>query len=303
MLSPLSDALFFYSMDSFAFYLRVLSVARYTAVGFISRNFFMDHSCIRHASLVGLLVLLGAGCGNTPPAQPNGSGIVGTNTQTEPANPSRGQTACDHEYYPLHPGYEVAYQSSFGPTGAYTLKVTDGAGDSVKLNLDFAGGTHSEQQYRCENGNLKSLGFVDLASLAQNGRATVETKSVDGYVLPRDIRVGSNWTTKFAVSMSIPVQTADSEPMKVDAEITIRQSVIGEERVTVPAGTFTALKVSSETFVKTSIPGQPALSGGGDDTPMVTATEWWVKGKGLVKSVTPMVGAQPITVEATDIKT
>lgn len=244
------------------------------------------------------IVILGAGCARSSPSDSAGTGTSPSNDRVQEIS-LRGP--CEHEYYPLKPGYKVDYRSSYTASdGGYTISVTDDGPASVLLRLIFRNGTRSEQKIVCENGGLKALGYVDLANASRDGRATVETISADGYLLPQNIQIGSDWTVVFKTRMKIPVPQANNGPMVLDANVSIRQRAVAEEIVTVPAGTFRALKVLSETFMDTE---SGRLFIGNGDGPVVRTSEWWVKGKGMVKSVTSFASAEGIVVEATSIQT
>jgi uncharacterized protein YaaW (UPF0174 family) len=75
--------------------------------------------------------------------------------------------------------------------------------------------------------------------------------------------------------------TASSTLSKpIDLNIEVRREVVGEETITVPAGTYQALRISAIT----KITGEKIIM------QSIQATEWWVSGVGLVKSIYPTGG-------------
>jgi len=253
----------------------------------------MNPKLVRATLVIGILILAGAGCQTR---------TAGTSTMpTIPGLPSVAVTSpCEHPYYPLKPGYEIAYQTKWGTNVSnYSEKVTAGGSDSVQLHLAFDGGTTSDQTIQCRDGKLQVMGYVDVASATQSKRANVTTKSVEGDFLPKDLRVGSEWTNKFEIEMDMS-QIAAGGLNKVEGTITTQRKVLGEEEVTVPAGTFKALKIQAETAIDTHLPG--VANGVTASIPKLVTTEWWVKGKGMVKSVMSMgAGQGDNTSEATRI--
>jgi len=254
----------------------------------------MNQNRVRASLILCALIFAGAGC------QRPSTG-VSTPSATAPTS-ARASSGCDHPYYPLKPGYEVAYQSSYNNNqGGYTIRVSPAEGNAVKLKLNFNQGTTSEQTISCADGNLKAMGYVDLASAMESRKATVETKNVEGYLLPKDMKVGSDWNAAFDVVMKMNIPEMERAGLgNIEGRITFHRKVIAEETVTVPAGTFQALKVEAETNIDTHAPGVP--DGPTATVPSIKTVEWWVKGKGMVKSVTPTSGlGNSITVEASRI--
>jgi len=267
------------------------------AIIFMSKTslIFMNHKFVRAGLVLPFCILFGAGCQRAAPT---------VSAPVAPPPPAvASASACDHPYYPLKPGYEVEYRSNYnGNAGGYTVSVDTGtAADNVKLKLRFNQGTTSDQIISCDGGNLKAMGYVDIASAVESRQVDVETKNVEGYLLPGDMHVGSDWTAAFDVVMKMNIPEMQRAGLgTVEGSIKFHRKVVGQESVTVPAGTFDALKVESETTIDTHAPGRP---GGPTATvPSIKTVEWWVKGKGMVKSVTPSAGlGGNITVEATRI--
>jgi hypothetical protein len=90
------------------------------------------------------------------------------------------------------------------------------------------------------------------------------TTSNEGITLPGDIQQGDDWSQTIGVKVSAGDQTMD---FIIDTTYT----ALGYETVTVPAGTFNALKIE-----------QSADMGGSEPT---IQTLWYVQDVGLVKSL------------------
>ncbi|MBP7134428.1 hypothetical protein KBA73_04400 [Patescibacteria group bacterium] len=261
------------------------------------------------------LVLLGAGCASSAPSaaptSADGSSSVPALVATRPGETGApAMSACAHPYYPLKQGYNVRYRiSSRDFQGApqvthYNQRVTSADANSVTLTTQFEDTTgattfSADQALRCDGGHLRATAYVDFSSQLMGGAAPAfrtETRNVTGDLLPADLQVGSDWTGSFAVTMTPANAAAENAPLGRGIDLTIRthRRVVGEETVTVPAGTYQALKIQAET-------GMDGIAGGSENTDLVT-TEWWVRGVGLVKSVFAAGGAMgDIVTEASSI--
>jgi hypothetical protein len=244
---------------------------------------------------VAALVLLGAGCGGSSAPTTTGTGAAAPAAQTG-SNLLGRTSACAHPYYPLRDGYSITYANRFqGGTSGYTMSVSDVTANQAKLTVEYQGGTRSEQTYVCNNGAIQASGYVDFAAGMTGASASAQTRSVEGELLPRDLRVGSSWNTRFVISMNmggVPGMGGD-----LNGTVSIRRTAEAQERVTVPAGTFQAIRVKSETDFRFD----PVAGAAPEAFPPLVSYEWWVEGKGLVK--TTMGGDQSIVSEATAINT
>lgn len=247
------------------------------------------------------VLMAGAGCSSSINVGRTPSGPAGTPSAT-PSAPTVAtaptNTGCANEYFPLEAGYRVTYsnQLSSGTSSTYTMKVTSVSGNRATVALDFDSGMHSDQVYECTNGNVQATGYVDLAAGMSGVRATAQTRSVSGQLIPQDVHVGSSWSSTFNITSSIAGM--EGVPARnIDATVTTQRTAETEEDVTVPAGTFHALKVRSSTSFAFggSAVGLPPLE-------PVVGYEWWVKGKGMVKTTSGLDG-QAISSVATTIVT
>ncbi len=133
---------------------------------------------------------------------------------------------------------------------------------------------------KCESdGSLTQTEYPSMTGFPANMK--IETLSYEGAAFPPAAKwlVGSSWTNKFKVKISVNM---GAKAMTESGTITIDSKINSEETIKVPAGTFTALKVTQ------TINQDMQMNLGGKSTPMkntITATSWYVKNVGLVKSV------------------
>lgn len=245
----------------------------------------------------GSLVLLGVGCrgGGNPPGSestepPAFFGGVAAPRERDPADStSPTGLGCNHEYYPLRLGYHIQYKVTFPPvegkdTSYYAFQVAQVKPDSVYVKASYMTDDEpvtSDIVYKCIDGSLQAAGYFDTAGKVMGGpdrnKFRIRTEIATGQFLPPRIARGDTWSAKFNVKVS-PVAdpktaTSDEEVVirdPISLTVTINRAALGIERVTVPAGTFEAMKIKTTTMF--------------DDNLAMSGTEWWVKEVGMVKS-------------------
>lgn len=229
-------------------------------------------SRILFSGLLAVSLFLGAGCSG-----PSRADVPSTPSTGMPSASSQ-TSLCYHPYFPLKTGYKVAYSSNgLSTTSTYTMEATDVTSNQATLKYSVAGIT-VEHRLGCQEGAVSEMSYLDLGS-AINGHVQATTRNVRGVLLPKDLRTGTRWSTSFEVTLN---GTGATQVTNVDATMSADRSVVGEEQVTVEAGTFTALKIEGKTTMHFSsqVAGQTV-----PDMQFET-NEWWVKGKGLVKTQT-----------------
>lgn len=259
---------------------------------------YMDLSFFaRTITLGAVLALAGAGCGSS--ASPTGRIVpsgAGSLVAPETSSPlaMRALGACEHPFYPLRTGYEVSYRiNNASAEGAarqqgYTQRVTEASGATARLVTRFQDlegqpgtGFSADQTIQCGEGSLHATAYVDFSSRLLGGGAAsqfrTETNRVTGELLPRDLHVGSEWDSSFDISMVPNNAGAENGPLGRGMSVTVRmhRKAVAEESVTVPAGTYRAMKIEATTDL--------GMGASGAAEPYLT-TEWWVRGVGLVKS-------------------
>lgn len=108
--------------------------------------------------------------------------------------------------------------------------------------------------------------------------------------MPARISAGQEWDAKYTIKLTPRGRpdVLDARAGVVKVDVAIRRTAVEKETVTVPAGRFEAMKIVNSTDFN----GNTVSSG----------VEWWVKGKGLVKSVQGTSGGT-VTMEATEVGT
>jgi hypothetical protein len=244
-------------------------------------------------STLSLLVLFGVGCSGAvePPAP------APAPSPEAPVSPTRGASGCSHPYYPLNVGHEIAYRMTMGADASdLTVKVipSEEAGfHKLQYTFQVRGtATPMFQEFTCAGGSLRARGQIDFSSVMAGSPFTFETESAEGEYLPADLTVGKKWETTFKSVMHTENPTMKAMVDGKRQTTTIKNEVVAEESVTVPAGTYPALKVKQDvTVVSEMMPTRP-----------ITASSyvWFVRDVGFVKTES-LGGGSRTTMEATRV--
>lgn len=244
----------------------------------------------RFAAVIGMVALLGAGCG--PDAAPGAEGTTPT-----PSRPTAG--SCTNAYYPFKPNSSILYSmQGSGTTTDFRMSVLEPpAAGEHKMEYSFmVQGQESKitQEFTCQGGKISSKGYLDFASALGMG-TRFESTSVVGEFLPEDLSVGKEWETKYDA-----VIRTDNPQLKAlldgkTQSMTIKSKVIADESVTVPTGTYASKKIAQTIVTQSS-----AIPGGATIT--IEQTIWLVKDIGLVRSEVRAQGVVSSIMEAKEIK-
>jgi hypothetical protein len=190
---------------------------------------------------------------------------------------------CANVYYPVREGSTWNYMSTgtAAENLAWTDTITNVRDDGFLLTSEYEELTRT-QQWTCKSEGLLAL---QMGGGAAGGLTTsaaqliVETQNVSGVTYPAEINAGSQWSHshEFMGTMDIAGQSAE-----VTGDEQTGFTAIGMESVTIPAGTFEAMKVESQTTININSTFQ------GVTVPVTftsTTTSWYAQGIGWVKSI------------------
>lgn len=220
------------------------------------------------------------------------------------AAPSLADAACNHPYYPAKEGSVWVYRDHDGNTSEMKVASVDGSTFTMDVTV-----TPDESAARADEGKKKKKkkksepagpttmtmkGWCSADGVRMNmGGATfrgaegfeMKTISEEGQVLPAaaKLKEGATWTHAAKQSM-----TAEGAPMQMTMETTTDYKVVGTEKVTVPAGEFTAIRIEGDGKSTMNMEGPMAAMMPKQPPQTTKSTFWVVKGVGIVKSeVTP----------------
>ena len=223
------------------------------------------------------------------PIQTQAPQATPTEIATEPpATSETGNTPapraglCANAYYPVHEGSTWSYKSTGGPTGEYSFTdtITAVRADGFTLSSQFGTLTRT-QEWACKPEGLVALqlGGPSAASLSsENMQLNLEVKNVSGVTFPSEINVGDQWQHNLDFEGKMTV--ANQEGSATGNALTSFNAP-GNESVTVPAGTFEALKLQVDTTLDFNVSIQ------GVSVPVKFSGSynyWFVKDVGWVKA-------------------
>jgi hypothetical protein len=198
---------------------------------------------------------------------------------------SSAWAACDHPYFPSAANTTWQYQSSMKNT-EHTTKIISNSGSSFVMENNF-GSLVVKNTIKCESdGSLTQTEYPSMSGLSANMK--IETISYEGAAFPAPAKwvVGSSWTNSFKVKISVAM---GQQTMTQSGMMKISSKIAAEETVKVPAGTFTALKVTQ------TIAQDMQMTIAGKSTPVkntISTTTWYAKNVGVVKSIASSITTQ-----------
>lgn len=223
------------------------------------------------------------------PAPPTSTPLPPTNT---PVPTPAG--ACYNPWYPITEGTVLSYTAS-GPerTIGHQTTFSQVTENSFVSTTSVDGVLTGEVHWACSAQGLMSSTFADLD--ISNMPADIEFKAVsyEGVVFPPagEWQAGHTWSTTWAMEMQAAIGGVN-----VTSQIDVEQQneMIGLEEVTVPAGTFEAMRVETQMSMIMTVAGQTTTT----TWPM---TSWYARDVGLVKSVSTL-NSHPTTTELVAIE-
>lgn len=184
---------------------------------------------------------------------------------------------CGNPYYPVVMGASYTYNSS---NAGYTSTITSVHEDGFTVTHTVGGSTQTHE-WECLPEGLVDLSnpIGDAFETMVEGITLIGDTSVTGVTIPASISVGDKWTQTYLGTMN-----AQELGGALDFSLTVNSRAVGEEEVTVPVGTFIALKLNN------SLESDFILKAAGGSVPLytysATSTTWFVENVGYVKSIT-----------------
>jgi hypothetical protein len=236
---------------------------------------------------VSLITIFLAAC-SPPPAISTSTQQIDTvpvpTATPEASTPVVPQGLCTNLYYPVRQGATWTYKSTGGPAGEYSFTdtITSVRLDGFTLSTQIGQLTRL-QEWTCTAEGLSALqlGGAPAAMLnSQNINLNLDINNATGVAFPSQISPGSQWQHNMDVTGDV---TAFNEEAEASGTVQMTFNAVGNESVTVPAGTFEALKVEVDvslnvnaTYEGITLP----VSFTGDYTYWFAPNVGWVKASG-----------------------
>jgi hypothetical protein len=144
----------------------------------------------------------------------------------------------------------------------------------------ITGAAMRTEAWSCRSEGLRPLDFegsVYLTGRSGWTEASHRTDTVDGIAIARDLRVGASWTLTYQIS---GMGTFNMTSITYTEQVTRTYTVAAEESLTVPAGTFQALRVDVKGSVSSQIANAGAIQNFQINAP---SSIWFAPGVGRVR--------------------
>lgn len=241
------------------------------------------------SSLVIVLSLAACSAGSVPsPTTPEStpSPVVPTGTPTleptaETAIPDTG--LCANPLMPVVNGATWTYTGSSNQDGTYRYQdvITEVREDGFTITSLYNDSQGYTQQWACKSEGLMALQIPGMAALAmQQLNANFQTSSIEGVILPREVAPGDQWS--FSLDLSGTISTNGISAL-ASGEAVYDMTAAGMESLTVPAGTFQAMRINGVMTINATatVSGLPLPV-----RVTLTTTSWYAPGVGMVRAVT-----------------
>jgi len=188
-----------------------------------------------------------------------------------------GANACDHPYLPLRSGASWSYDSS---EGGMTWNVTSAGGSAASASATMAFSMPEATftiNWTCSSAGITSYDFGNISSSAFGEIVTLDVVNSSGSWLPpaESLVPGYSWSNDYTMVVS---SSFGGESVELTTTTSESWSVGGMETVSVPAGTFDALRIDGTSTMEMS--GFMGIS-----VPATTTrqTFWFAEGVGIVR--------------------
>ena len=169
---------------------------------------------------------------------PEGDALLDRNTCEQ----MLANSPCFHPYFLVAEGVSRTYNMGEGETRQI---ITDVNADGFTLLTIDSNGEQTESNWTCDQNGIAGYSldsfFADM--LGGFGGAYWDVK-VDGTMLPVNVSAGDSWQAVVTITVGIQQSGVDSKNIIV---LTTDFTAVGDEQVSTPAGTFTALRIDHQT--------------------------------------------------------
>lgn len=230
-----------------------------------------------------MLLLSSAGCRREQTAATNSAATTNANANAAPARAS-GETKCGVPYYPVSAGlekqYRVTYDRNAAPDATYMETYADVGPASFTLRYQFPEAAVSTG-WNCAPEGMVALEYGKLDSARQATNFKMETVGHTGVTVPaaERWREGGEWRSSYEIRTEIAGPQGPSARGSGTIEITNR--VTGREQITVPAGTYDALKVESTMTMRLTVRVGQIIE---PTSTSLRNTSWFAENVGMVKA-------------------
>ena len=188
---------------------------------------------------------------------------------------------CANAYMPVVAGAAWNYTISEPFPDTYTHSILAVNGSNFSEQDVFGSGVTRQGEWACQSGDLVALNPGGGASVSVDGLTSeYQTTSNSGITFPANPHPGDSWTQSVTLEGS---QTINGYIAPAKNQTDTSCTAVAMETVTVPAGTFQALRVECVINMQISVTadGNPFST-----TINTTSISWYAPGVGMIKTVT-----------------
>jgi len=264
----------------------------------------MSHRQMPVLALTALIIAMLACNVGSPTAEPLATSVPSAESVASPIpspvpSPasSSASGACANSLYPVVAGASWTYTTTGGTVvGDYTRSILTVNADGFTDQDIFTSGITRTGEWKCDSGSLIALqpdGGPSGVVQSDNVTAEFHTTAMSGVTLPGIVNAGDTWTQNFTIEGN---ESINGKSIPAKNETAYSCTAAGTESVTVPAGTFDAVRVDCQADINITI----TVSGAEVPTHVTTtSTMWYAPGVGTVKSDNVISGAANNTIELT----
>jgi hypothetical protein len=192
---------------------------------------------------------------------------------------NKSSDPCNNPYYPVVNGATWLYETVGVITATHTL--TAGEAKTFTVTVKSADSTSTMAGACTEEGIVIMDQGMGASFQSDSGSSTLTTQNEAGVSLPNDIQVGDEWSQAMNLTAG--------EDQSFTAEIITNYKAVGYASVTVPAGTFEALKIEQSGVMK--LMGQEITTQG---------VLWYAQGVGNVRAENGVGSESPYVIQLLD---
>jgi hypothetical protein len=206
----------------------------------------------------------------------------GTPAANAPAQ-SSSSGMCSNPLYPVKQGVTRTYSMTGLPTGptTYTETITDVSSDGFTVTNQF-GTLTKTAKWNCTPDGLLELqlgGGTAMLSTSSGMQADFTITKSSGVTIPAKVSAGDAWSYSLDFTTQLTMNNSSGQ---AQGTVNYQLKALGNESVTVPAGTFNAMKEQ----VTTNLNMQVAMQSLNIPVTMTEdSTVWYAPNVGMVKEV------------------
>jgi hypothetical protein len=204
-----------------------------------------------------------------------------------PARNDAANHACANPYLPIIAGAAWKYSLTGSATDTFTRSILSVDENGFTDQDVFSAGVTRQGKWSCDNGSLIALDPANGPSAgvsSYNLDVDFQTKELSGVTLPATIHAGDTWSQSITLEGT---STINGQSIPAKNHTTSDCTAVGLESVTVPAGTFNAMRVDCKVGIHITV----TMNGTEIPTKLkMNSTNWYAEKVGLIKTVFTRAG-------------